>query len=85
MIKEFKIQDWMTSKLRLSGNNLVLFALMWKMSEQGTKTVKIDYKEITLAMSVSDPTVYNCLGQLVKRGLLEDHGDRLYVINAKCS
>ena len=85
MIKEFKIQDWMTGKLKLSGNNLVLFALMWKMSEQGTNSVKIDYKEITLAMSVSDPTVYNCLGQLVKRGLLDDRGDRLYAISAKCS
>lgn len=85
MIKEFKIQDWMTSKLQLSGNNLVLFALMWKMSEQGTKPVKIDYKEIILAMSVSNPTFYNCLGQLVKRGLLEDRGDRLYAISAKCS
>lgn len=85
MIKEFKIQDWMTRKIGLNGNTLVLFAILWKMSDNGTRPVAIDYREITPLMGVTTPTFYNALATLDKHQVIKKQEDGQYAVNAKCS
>lgn len=85
MIKEFKIQDWMTSKIGLNGNTLVLFAILWKMSDNGTRPVTVDYKEIRPLMGVTTPTFYNAMQILGKHKVITQLEDGQYAINAKCS
>lgn len=84
MIKEFKIQDWMTGKLGFSGNPLVLFAILWKMSDNGSRPVTIDYREITPLMGVTTPTFYNALATLDKHQVITKLEDGQHVVNAKC-
>lgn len=83
MIKDFKICDFMTSKLGLSGNNLVLYGIMWSESKQGTKTVAGDYTHLSAAMGVTIPTLYNCIKNLMKLGYISQPEKGYYAVEAK--
>lgn len=68
------IEDWQIKKCGLSGNKLVLYALIWQNSNKGKDTVQLDYTEVSGAMGTTIPTMYNCLKDLVKTGILEQTG-----------
>lgn len=70
MTRKIEIIPFMTSGLGLSGNELVLFAILWRDSNKGEKQVKADYTQISGEMNTTIPTMYNCLKNLVKRGYL---------------
>lgn len=74
MSKNYVIESFMTGSLGLSGNELVLFAILWKESEQGSRQVEGDYTAISQRMGTTIPTMYNCLKDLVKTGILEQTG-----------
>lgn len=70
MSKNYVIESFMTGSLGLSGNELVLFAILWKESERGTKQVEGDYTAISARMGTTVPTMYKCIGRLTDRGLV---------------
>lgn len=83
MVKEFKICKFMTSQLGLSGNNLVLFGLMWAESKQGKDFVVGDYTKMSESMGVTIPTLYNCIKNLLKLGCIEQEHKGVYLVTAK--
>ena len=87
MVKEFKILDFMTKRLGLSGNNLVLFGLMWAESKGGKDIVLGNYTKLSGAMGVTIPTLYNCLKNLKELGYISSPEKGIYqvVANPKLS
>lgn len=84
MIKEVKIQRFMTSQLGLSGNYLVLFAICWKESNGGKEEFALDYNEVSQAMGTSIPTMYNCVDKLIERGYVEQQASKgMYRVKVK--
>ena len=71
MAKDFKIENWMTGTLGLSGNELVAFAFLWNMTKQGAEQYDGGFTELASAMGVTVPTTYNVLRKLVDRKLIE--------------
>ena len=65
------IERFMIDKLGLSGNGLVLFAVLWMESKGATKEVKGNYTWLSAMMGVSIPTTYNCLSSLESKGLVQ--------------
>lgn len=70
MSKSFMIESFMTGSLGLSGNELVLFAILWKESDRGKKKVVGDYTAISQRMGTTVPTMYNCIKKLMDRGFV---------------
>ena len=83
--KNYEIESFMTRDLGLSGNELVLYAIMWKETEKGTKKVPVDYQGWSAAMGTSVPTMYNCLDRLVKRGYINQECKSTYGLVPKQS
>lgn len=83
--KVYEIEAFMTKDLGLSGNELVLYAIMWKETERGTKNVALDYQGWSDAMGTSIPTMYNCLNKLVKRGYINQECKSTYGLIPKQS
>lgn len=70
MSKTIEIKKFMIKSLSLNGNALVLFAIIWGESKQGTQIFTDDYVHHSEAMNVSIPTYYNTLQRLVDRGII---------------
>lgn len=85
MLKKIEIYPFMTGELGLSGNELVLFAIMWRDSEKGTKEVSGDYSRISGEMGTTIPTMYNCLKKLAARGLVSQTSKSQYAISSDLS
>ena len=68
------IEPWMATNTGLSGNKLVLYALIWQNSNHGKSAVPLDYTEVSGAMGTTIPTMYNCLKDLVKSEVIEQTG-----------
>lgn len=73
------IENFMTSELGLSGNQLVLYAHLWAESKQGTQSVGDDYAKYSAAINVTIPTYYSTRNSLVARGLVSKDGQMLKV------
>ena len=76
--KSFEIESFMTERLKLSGNDLVLYAIMWKETAKGTKNVPLDYQGWAAMMGASVPTLYSCLDRLVKKGYINQECKTIY-------
>ena len=74
------IEPWMATKTGLSGNKLILFALLWYESKQGKEEVSPDYTQISAVMGTTHPTMYNCLKDMVRAGILLATGKNSYLI-----
>lgn len=83
MKKSFEIESFMTMQLGLSGNELVLYAIMWKETDKGQKPVSMDYNGWAEAMGVRVPTVYNSLKKLVERGIIKQECKSVYRLNVE--
>lgn len=68
------IENFMTSELGLSGNQLVLFAHLWAESKQGKEVIDNDYAHFSGAINVTIPTYYSTVNALIKRGIVERVG-----------
>ena len=80
MYKSIIIEPWMATKTGLSGNKLVLFALMWAESKGGKEDVSPDYTQTSAVMGTTHPTMYNCLKDMVRAGILLATGKNSYRI-----
>ena len=74
MTKNIIIESWMTSDLKLSGNTLILFAILWRDSKKGEIPAKDDYANHSAAMGVSVPTYYNAVKKLVELRIISKTG-----------
>lgn len=74
----------MTRLLKLSGNELVLFAILWRESEQGRQNVKLNYTQFSEDMGVTVPTFYNCIKKLAERGYIVEQSQGIYSIDEIC-
>ena len=70
MTKNIIIESWMTSELKLSGNTLILFAILWRDSKKGEIPARDDYANHSAAMGVSVPTYYNAVKKLVENDII---------------
>ena len=78
--RKFEILPWMTAQLKLSGNELVLFAILWKESKQGSQQVKGDYAVLSMMMGCTVPTMYSAAKKLVDRNLVTIPNKGMYAI-----
>ena len=78
--RKFEILPWMTAQLKLSGNELVLFAILWKESKQGAQQVKGDYAVLSMMMGCTVPTMYSAAKKLVDRNLVTIPSKGMYAI-----
>lgn len=85
MSKSFQIESFMTGRLGLSGNELVLFGILWKASDRGSKVVEGDYTNLSALMGTSIPTMYNCIRKLQERGYVEQVEKGVYSVVVKQS
>lgn len=83
--KSYEIQPFMMEKMKLSGNELVLFAILWKETDGGKKMAQMDYQGWSAAMGVTIPTLYNVLNKLVDKGFICQECKSVYgvVMDAK--
>ena len=75
------IENFMTSELGLSGNQLVLYAHLWAESKQGAVDITNNYSRYAGAMNVTMPTYYSTLNSLCARGLVNKLGGAKLQIN----
>lgn len=78
--KKIEILPFMTGRMGLSGNELVLFAIMWRDSDKGSKEVTGDYSRISGEMGTTIPTMYNCIKKLMDRGYVTQVAKSQFVI-----
>ncbi len=69
--EKFIIFEFMTGKLGLSGNELVAYAFLYDATGGGKKQYEGGQGEIAENIGVAVPTVYNILGKMEARGLIE--------------
>ena len=62
----------MTSGLKLSSNALVLYAILWHDSGQGTRTVQNGFAAYSRRMNVTIPTYYSTIRKLTEKGLVSE-------------
>ena len=74
------IENFMTSELGLSGNQLVLYAHLWAESKQGTQTVGDYYAKYSAAINVTIPTYYSTRNSLIARNLITKNGAALRLV-----
>lgn len=65
------IQGWMVSDLHLKGNALLVYAIIYGFSQDGTGEFCGSLNYLSEWMNVTKQTVMNTLGDLVERGLLK--------------
>lgn len=71
MTKKIIIESWMVDEKRLSGNELVCYAYVWNMTNGGDVEYTGGYASIAKAIGVTAPSVYNVLGKLRERGMVQ--------------
>ena len=80
--RKYCIERFMTERLGLNGNELVLYSIMWAESDGGEKKVDLDYVGLSSAMNVTIPTLYKCMNKLAERGYVIKDG-RSFKVCAK--
>lgn len=74
-MEKITIEDFMTSELGLSGNQLVLYAYLWNESKRGMVDIKNDYAKYATQINITTPTYYATVNALVDRGLVKKLGN----------
>ena len=74
MKKSFLVETWMMKDLGLSGNQLIMYAYLHDVTEKGVKSFTGGYTELSGALTMSIPTVYNVLDKLREKGYIEPDG-----------
>lgn len=65
------IQDWMVSKLNLSGNNLLLYALIYGVSQDNQSKFTGSLKYICKRLNCSKPTAIKSLKFLIEKDFIK--------------
>jgi len=67
------IQGWMVNKLKLSGNKLILYALIYGFSQDGKSKFKGSSKYLADSLGTSKQSVLELLKKLVENKLIRKH------------
>ena len=72
MEKEYyiNIQWWMAQRLKLSGNELLTYAIVYGFSQDGESAFLGSSKYVSYALRVSRPTAIKALDSLTSKGLI---------------
>lgn len=65
------IQGWMCNELDLSGNELLIFAMIYGFSQDGESSFNGSRTYIANTFNISKPTVDKSLKSLIDKGLIE--------------
>ena len=65
------IQGWMINKLKLSGNELIVYAAIYGFSQDGASKFEGSYQWLADAAGISKRAIITILGKLTERGLLQ--------------
>lgn len=65
------IQYWMVSRLKLSGNELMIYAIVWGFSQDGKSCFEAGTKYLETFLGITRNTVKKALANLVDSGLIE--------------
>ena len=68
------IQGWMVNRLKLAGNELMVYAIIYGFSQDENTRFKGSIKYISESVGASRQAVYEILKKLEKKGLLEKSG-----------
>lgn len=74
------ITDFMVSDLKLKGNELIIFALIYGFSQDGTSDFHGSLSYIQKRTGLSRPTVVDILSKLTEKGLVEKQKKNSYCI-----
>lgn len=64
------IQGWMINELKLSGNELILYALIYGFSQDGESEFYGSLNYVSTALNCSKPTVIKALNSLIDKNLI---------------
>ena len=64
------IYDWMISDLKLSGNELLVFATVYGFSQDGESEYRGGYRWLSTFLNVSEKTTRNILASLTEKGVI---------------
>jgi DNA-binding Lrp family transcriptional regulator len=67
------IQGWMTNELKLTGNELLVFALIYGFSQDGESEFSGSRSYIAKTLNISKPTVDKALKSLLEKRYIEKH------------
>ena len=67
------IQGWMINRLNLSGNRLLLYAIVYGFSQNGESSFTGSINYIANLLSCSRPTVIKTMSELIDLGLVKKH------------
>lgn len=71
------INDWMISDLKLSGNELLVFAAVYTFSQDGESEYKGGYGWMSAFLGISRNTVINVMKSLEDKGLIDKESDNI--------
>lgn len=66
----YTVHGWMINELGLSGNDLLIYAIIYGFSQDGSTEFSGSLNYIVTFINSTKPTVINCLKKLCERGLL---------------
>ena len=67
----FTIQEWMMTELKLSGNELLVYALIFQVSQDGESEYASGLKYISEKLNITVNTVHSTLTKLLEKGLVD--------------
>ena len=67
------IQGWMINELKLSGNDLICYAIIYGFSQDGETTFNGSSSYLSNCMNCSKPTVFKSLNSLIKKKAIIKH------------
>lgn len=74
MKKSFLVEIWMMKDLGLSGNELLMYAYLHDVTKKGKEVFDGGYTELSGAMNMTVPTVYNIIKRLRDKGYITPEG-----------
>lgn len=74
----FTVQGWMVNKLKLKGNELILYAIIYGFSQDGESEYYGSQRYIAKAMGVSLPTANTLINKLLAKGLIKETSQSHY-------
>jgi predicted transcriptional regulator len=69
----FTVQGWMVNRLKLSGNELMVYAMIYGFSQDNKSKFKGSYQYLANAIGVSKRSIVTILNKLTKKGLLKKY------------
>lgn len=77
------IQGWMINKLKLKGNELLLYAIIYGFSQDGKNEYYGSLSYITKALGISKPTAISLIKKLIERSLITRTSQSHYITTGK--